>query len=55
MTPWILSDFRSPRRPLPGIQDYYNRKGLVSEHGRKKQAFRVLQQYYQELATADSG
>ncbi len=25
-TPWILKDFRSPRRVLPGIQDYYNRK-----------------------------
>jgi beta-glucuronidase len=28
--PWILTDFRSPRRPLPGIQDYWNRKGLIS-------------------------
>ena len=27
-TPWILKDFRSPRRVLPDIQDYYNRKGL---------------------------
>ena len=27
-TPWILKDFRSPRRILKGIQDYYNRKGL---------------------------
>ncbi|MBO5562539.1 MAG: beta-glucuronidase [Bacteroidales bacterium] len=45
-TPWILKDFRSPRRVLDGIQDYYNRKGLVSDDGQKKKAFRVLQQWY---------
>ena len=28
--PWILNDFRSPRRPLTGVQDGYNRKGLLS-------------------------
>lgn len=47
-TPWVLKDFRSPRRTLPGIEDYFNRKGLVSEHGEKKKAFFVLQKYYQE-------
>jgi beta-glucuronidase len=31
MNPWILMDFRSPRRPLPGIQDFFNRKGLISD------------------------
>jgi beta-glucuronidase len=46
MTPWILADFRSPRRVLPVIQDGWNRKGLVSENGRKKRAFFILQQYY---------
>ena len=25
MSPRILMDFRSPRRPMPGIQDYFNR------------------------------
>ncbi len=50
VTPWILTDFRSPRRPLPGIQDFWNRKGLLSERGIKKQAFYVLQQYYLEVA-----
>jgi beta-glucuronidase len=50
MSPWILTDFRSPRRPLPGIQDFYNRKGLISSRGEKKQAFFVLQHYYRELA-----
>ncbi len=46
LSPWILKDFRSPRRPLAGIQDWYNRKGLISEGGRRKDAFRVLQQQY---------
>ena len=45
-TPWILKDFRSPRRVLPGIQDYYNMKGLVSDKGEKKKAFYILKQWY---------
>ncbi len=48
MSPWILKDFRSPRRLLPKIQDGWNRKGLVSERGLRKQAFHVLQGYYLE-------
>jgi beta-glucuronidase len=50
--PWILMDFRSPRRPLPGIQDYWNRKGLISDRGEKKKAFYVMQKYYRELQQA---
>ena len=49
MSPWILTDFRSPRRPLPRIQDFYNRKGLISNRGERKQAFYVLQSFYREL------
>ena len=45
-TPWILKDFRSPRRVLPDVQDYYNRKGLFSDKGEKKLAFYVLQEWY---------
>ncbi|HUE01774.1 MAG TPA: glycoside hydrolase family 2 TIM barrel-domain containing protein [Bryobacteraceae bacterium] len=45
-TPWVLMDFRSPRRSLPGIQDYFNRKGLVSLRGEKKKAFFVMQKFY---------
>src|ERR1041384_718009 len=48
-SPWILTDFRSPRRPLPGIQDYWNRKGLISDRGEKKKAFYVLQGWYKEM------
>ena len=50
MTPWILMDFRSPRRVLAGIQDYYNRKGLISDRGQRKQAFWVLEKFYREKA-----
>ena len=46
-TPWILKDFRSPRRVLPDVQDYYNRKGLFSDKGEKKKAFYVLKQWYE--------
>ncbi|MCL2660499.1 MAG: beta-glucuronidase [Acidobacteriaceae bacterium] len=46
MSPWILMDFRSPTRQLPGVQDYFNRKGLVSDQGHKKLAFTVLQKAY---------
>jgi beta-glucuronidase len=48
--PWILMDFRSPRRPLPGIQDYWNRKGLISDRGEKKKAFFIMQRWYRELS-----
>ena len=48
-SPWILMDFRSPRRPLPGIQDFWNRKGLISDRGERKKAFYVMQRWYQEL------
>ena len=54
ITPWILKDFRSPRRTLPGIQDYFNRKGLVNEHGDKKKAFFVLQKFYREVQGAQA-
>jgi beta-glucuronidase len=50
ISPWILTDFRSPRRVLPGIQDGFNRKGLVSDKGVKKKAFFVLQQFYKKMA-----
>lgn len=48
LSPWILVDFRSPRRQLPGIQDFFNRKGLISSWGIKKKAFYVMQEYYKK-------
>jgi len=50
LTPWILMDFRSPARMLPGIQDYHNRKGLISNRGQRKLAFYTLQKFYRKLA-----
>jgi beta-glucuronidase len=51
-TPWILCDFRSPRRPLPNVQDGWNRKGLIGENGTRKKAFYVLKEFYDAKASA---
>ncbi|MDD6252580.1 MAG: glycoside hydrolase family 2 TIM barrel-domain containing protein [Bacteroidales bacterium] len=48
-TPWVLKDFRSPRRALAGIQDDFNRKGLISEQGQKKTAFHIMKEWYRSL------
>ena len=48
-TPWVLKDFRSPRRQMKGIQDDFNRKGLVSDRGGRKSGFYVMQKWYEEL------
>ena len=52
ISPWVLMDFHSPRRPLTGVQDFYNRKGLISDRGQRKQAFYTLQKFYKEMAAA---
>ena len=52
MSPWILVDFRSPRRPLP---DAWNRKGRVANDGTKKQAFTILRDAYRARAAAGKG
>ena len=52
-SPWILVDFRSPRRVLPEIQDGWNRKGLISEDGKKKKAFFVLQTFYKNKTSSN--
>ncbi len=49
ISPWILTDFRSPRRVLRGIQDGFNRKGLLSDKGLKKKAFYTLQTFYKKV------
>ncbi|MEM9513835.1 MAG: glycoside hydrolase family 2 TIM barrel-domain containing protein [Actinomycetota bacterium] len=49
-SPWILKDFRAPVRVLPGIQDGYNRKGVLSEENEPKLAFDVLRDFYADLA-----
>ncbi|MGB5942939.1 MAG: glycoside hydrolase family 2 TIM barrel-domain containing protein [Leeuwenhoekiella sp.] len=53
ITPWILTDFRSPRRMHDVYQNGYNRKGLISETGNKKKAFYTLKNFYKNLKTED--
>ena len=48
MTPWILKDFRCPRRTA-ATQKYYNTKGLVSADGVRKLAFYVLRDFYHSM------
>jgi len=51
-TPWILCDFRSPRRLLD-IQDGWNLKGVIGHDGKRKMAFDVLKNFYEAKAKAD--
>ncbi|MBV33222.1 MAG: beta-glucuronidase [Porticoccaceae bacterium] len=53
LSPWILKDFRSPRRHLNHVQDFWNRKGLVSERGVRKKAWYVLRDFYVSLENGD--
>jgi len=49
-TPWILYDFRCPRRTNL-YQGYYNRKGLLSaDKTQRKPAFTAMQQWYRSMA-----
>jgi len=49
MSPWVLADFRSPKRNNPVYQEGWNRKGLYSDQGKKKAAFFILQKYYRQI------
>lgn len=49
ISPWILNDFRSPRRNNPVTQEGWNNKGLFDQKGRKKKAFFVVKAYYDEM------
>jgi len=53
MSPWVLKDFRAPLRLYQGVQDHWNRKGLVSDEGDRKLAFGVLRDYYRGLSAAE--
>lgn len=46
VSPWILNDFRSPRRNIPVLQEGWNNKGLYDSQGNKKKAFYILKDYY---------
>lgn len=48
-TPWILFDFRTPKR-LGKYQKGYNIKGLIAEdRARRKPAFGLMQKFYEEV------
>ncbi len=49
MSPWVLADFRSPRRNNPEFQEGWNRKGLIDDSGQKKKAFFSLKSYYKDM------
>lgn len=49
MSPWILNDFRSPRRNNPVYQEGWNNKGLFDHNGKKKKAFYILKAYYDDM------
>ena len=46
VTPWVLFDFRSPTRLNYQNQNGWNRKGLVSDKGKRKKAWHVMKDYY---------
>jgi len=48
ISPWLLADFRSPRRNNPKFQDGWNNKGLFDHSGKKKKAFYLLRAYYKK-------
>lgn len=49
-SPWILYDFRCPRRLHPVTQNYYNTKGLLNaDKTYKKPAFHVMREFYRTI------
>jgi beta-glucuronidase len=49
ISPWVLNDFRSPKRNNPFYQEGWNRKGFYDEKGNKKQSFFLMRAYYDEM------
>lgn len=49
ISPWILADFRSPRRNNPTYQEGWNNKGFIDQEGRKKKSFFILKDYYNQI------
>jgi beta-glucuronidase len=46
---WLLVDYRSLVRMHPVYQRGWNRKGLLSEQGKKKKAWYILKSYYSNI------
>ncbi|MBL6689280.1 MAG: beta-glucuronidase [Pseudomonadales bacterium] len=53
LSPWVLKDFRTPKRPLAGVQDYFNRKGVISDKGERKLIWDTLTRFYEKKASED--
>ncbi len=45
--PWIMFDFRSPRRSHAMYQQGWNRKGLISPEGNRKEAWHIMNKFYE--------
>lgn len=54
ISPWVLNDFRSPKRNNPLYQEGWNRKGVYDDQGNKKKAFYVLKGYYNQIEKTGS-
>ena len=52
VSPWVLFDFLSPYRQHPVNQSWFNRKGLLSDKGKKKKAWYIMREYYTGEALA---
>lgn len=46
ISPWVLFDFRSPTRLHFTNQEGWNRKGLISDQGQRKEAWYIMHDYY---------
>jgi beta-glucuronidase len=49
IAPWLLCDFKSPKRNNPIYQEGWNTKGLIDYKGKKKKAFYILKAYYDDM------
>jgi len=54
ISPWVLADFRSPKRNNPLYQEGWNRKGLYDDKGNKKKAFYIMKAYYDQIEKTKS-
>ncbi len=53
--PWVLFDFRSIRRSHATNQQGWNRKGLLSPEGDKKQAWYIMHDFYNKISSRQRG
>ncbi len=54
ISPWVLADFRSPKRNNPLYQEGWNRKGLYDDKGNKKKAFYIMKAWYDQIEKTNS-